>query len=186
MNERDVGKMIGPLGRRLQNLLARGTVAMSNAARKMQTLQVKLLAGETLDALEHFEPYGFTSHPKPGAEVAALFVDGDRSHGIVLVVADRRYRLTSLVPGEVAIFDDQGQKVHITRSGIVVQAPTVTVKASAKVRIETPLLEVTGQIKDLCDVPAGKTMAAMRSSHNAHTHHENDLGGETSVPTQQI
>lgn len=185
MNERDVGKMLGPLGRRLQNLLARGTVAMSNAARKMQTLQVKLLAGETIDGLEHFEPYGYTSRPLPGAEVAALFVDGDRSHGIVLVAADRRYRLKSLVPGEVAIFDDQGQRVHLTRAGIVVQAPLVTVKAATKVRMETPLLEVTGHIKDLCDQPAGKTMAAMRASHYAHTHHENDAGGETNPPTQQ-
>lgn len=124
------------LAQRLGNMLARGRVRSVNAASKMQVLQLDLLAGETKDRLEHFEPAGFSSCPKAGAEAAVAFLDGDRSHGIVLIVADRRYRLTTLVPGEVAIFDDQGQKVHITRAGIVidgagrsvqiVNAPTIT------------------------------------------------------------
>jgi phage gp45-like len=44
------------------------------------------------------------------------------SHPIVLVVGDRRYRLKNLQDGEVAIYDDLGQKVHLTRDGIRVDA----------------------------------------------------------------
>ena len=117
---RFVQRAMAPLERRMQNFLARGTVALSNAAAKMQTLQVNLLADETLDGIEHFEPYGLTSRPKPGAEVAALFIDGDRSHGIVIVVADRRYRIKGLEEGEVALYDDQGQCIAIKRDGIVI------------------------------------------------------------------
>lgn len=120
MNDRLMARALAPLGRRLQNFFARGTVALSNPSKLMQTLQVKLLAGETLDRLEHFEPYGLTSRPKPGAEVAALFIDGDRSHGIVLVVADRRYRIKGLEEGEVALYDDQGQSIAIKREGMVI------------------------------------------------------------------
>jgi len=154
MNERLVEKMLAPAARRIQNMLARGTVALSNAATKMQSLQVKLLADETLDSIEHFEPYGFTSRPLPGAEVATVFVDGDRSHGLVLVVADRRYRMTGFEEGEMAIHDDQGQSVHLTRGGIVVKGgglpmvfedtTTMTFKAATKIRFETPLFEMTG------------------------------------------
>jgi phage baseplate assembly protein V len=153
-DERTMAKMLGPLTRRMQNMLARGTVALSKAGTMMQGLQVKLLAGETLDDLEHFEPYGFTSRPKAGAEVAALFVDGERSHGIVLVAADRRYRMTGFEEGEIAIHDDQGQSVHLTREGIVVKGaglpmvfedtPSITFKADTKIRFETPLFEMTG------------------------------------------
>lgn len=191
----DFGKMIAPFARRIGNMLARGSVAAASGARKMRTLQLRLLAGETVDDIEHFEPYGYTSEPLPGAEAIAAFFDGDRSHGVVLVVADRRYRLTGLQAGEMAIHDDQGQKVHLTRTGIVIDGanlplmirnvPTATVKAATKVRFETPLLEVTGQIKDLSD-STGETMAAMRSTYNSHTHHENDAHGETNVPTQQM
>lgn len=173
MNERAFQKMASPIARRLQNMLARGVVAASNAAAKMQALQVKLLAGETADALEHFEPYGFTSRPLPGAEVAALFVDGDRSHGLVLVAADRRYRMTGFAEGELAIHDDQGQSVHLTRAGIVVKGaglpmvfedtPQMTFKAGTKIRFETPLFEMTGltQTQDLTIGLVGAGAATM-------------------------
>jgi len=131
----DLGKLLAPLARRVGNLLARGSVTASNAARKMQTLQVGLLAGEKKDDVEHFEPYGYTARPKSGAEVLAAFFDGDRSHGVVFVVADRRYRLTALAEGEVALHDDQGQKVHITRTGIVIQS-------AQKVRIDAADIEL--------------------------------------------
>lgn len=191
----DLGKMLAPIARRLGNMLARGSVVAANGAGKMRTLQIRMMSDETKDNVEHFEPYGFTSEPIQGAEHVTAFFDGDRSHGVTLVVADRRYRLQGLKAGEMAIFDDQGQKVYLTRTGIVIDGanlplviqnvPTATVKAATKVRFETPLLEVTGQIKDLSD-STGKTMAAMRSTYNSHTHHENDVHGETNVPTQQI
>lgn len=189
----DLGKMMAPIARRIGNMLARGSVAAVNAAGKMQSLQLRLLADETKDSVEHFEPYGFTSNPKPGAEVLAAFLDGDRSHGIVVVVADRRYRLAGLASGEMAIHDDLGQKVHLTRDGIVIDgaglpmviqnAPTVTVKAAIKVRVESPLLEVTGEIKDRCD-SSGVSMYSMRTTYNGHTHHENDVHGNTNQPNQ--
>lgn len=109
-------------------MLARGVVRVVSSGKKMQTLQLSMLAGDPKDDIEHFEPYGHTSCPLPGAEAVAAFFDGDRSHGVVLVVADRRYRLKNLAAGEVAIFDDQGQKVHLTRDGIIVSGKTVRVE----------------------------------------------------------
>lgn len=153
MSDRTTAKMLAPVQRRLQNLLARGTVALSNAAGMMQALQVRLLADETLDGIEHFEPYGFTSRPLPGAEVLTLSVDGDRSHTIVIVAADRRYRMQAFEEGEVALYDDQGQSVHLTREGIVVKGaglpmlfedtPSITFKADTFVRFETPVVQCT-------------------------------------------
>lgn len=181
---------------RLANLLARGFVRLVNAGLKMQGLQIGLMADETIDDIEHVEPYGFTSHPKAGAEAFAGFFDGDRSHGVVLCVADRRYRLKGLAEGEMAIYDDLGQKVHLTRAGIVIDGaglplviqnvPTATVKAATKVRMETALLEVTGEIKDKCD-STGKTMSGMRNTYNTHTHPEtNTPGGNTNAPNQSM
>lgn len=154
MNERDFEKMSGPMKRRLQNMIARGVVKLSNAAKKMQAVQLALLADETSeDSLEHFEPYGFTSRPLPGAEAVTVFIDGDRSHGLCLVVADRRYRMTDFKEGEVAIHDNKGQSVHLTEDGIVVKGgglpmifedtPSITFKAASFVRFETPRVETT-------------------------------------------
>ena len=57
----DFGKLLGPMARRIGNLLARGSVAAVNGTGKMRTLQLRMLAGEVKDNVEHFEPYGFTS-----------------------------------------------------------------------------------------------------------------------------
>lgn len=187
MDERAFGRFLAPYARRLGNLLARGVVSVVNAAAKMQVLQVKLLAGEAKAGLEHFEPYGYTAHPHPGAEVLAAFFDGDRSHGIVIVAADRRYRLKNLAAGEMAIYDDLGQKVHLTRTGIVIDGAglPITITNTPQVRMETPLLEVTGDIHDRCDT-TGRTMHGMRDIYNIHVHPENDGGGPTDDPNEQM
>jgi len=123
MSERLIARMLAPLARAVSNMLVRGTVVLVNATNKMQMLQLRLLSGEAKDGIEHFEPYGFTSNPQPGAEALTLFFGGDRSHGVTVIVADRRYRLTGLVKGEMAIHDDQGQKVHLKRDKILIETP---------------------------------------------------------------
>lgn len=142
----DIGKLLAPYVRRLSNMLARGTVAVVNSASKMQGLQIRLLAGEVKDAVEHFEPYGFTSNPNPGAEGVTLFFDGDRSHGLVVVVADRRYRMTGFETGEVAIHDDQGQYVHLKRNGILTHSPlNIYLRTDGVLRLEGEGVEIHGR-----------------------------------------
>lgn len=115
-----LSKAIAPLARRVSNMLARGSVTLSNASGKLQTLQIALLSDEAKDTVEHFEPFGFTSNPKPGAEVLTAFIEGDRSHGIVVMATDRRYRIQNLLPGEMAIYDDHGGFIKLTQAGIVI------------------------------------------------------------------
>jgi phage baseplate assembly protein V len=168
----------------MQNMISRCTVVLVNAARKLQTLQARILAGEVKDGVEHMEPYGFTSHPHEGAEGVALFPGGDRSHAVVLVVADRRYRLQGLKAGEAALYDDQGQCVHLTRKGIVVKAAgmPVTITDAEKLLVECPI-ECTHDITDQVG-KGGKSMASMRSTYNGHNHPDAH-GGNTDKPNQQ-
>lgn len=123
MSDRLISRMLAPLRRGLQNIAMRGVITLVNSATKMQAVQVSLRDGELKDNLEHIEPYGFTSHAQVGAEAVTLFFNGDRSHGIAIVVGDRRYRLTGLEAGEVALHDDQGQKVHFKRDKILIETP---------------------------------------------------------------
>lgn len=144
----ELAKALGPMMRRIGNMLARGSIASVNAANKMQGLQVRLLAGEVKDGVEHFEPYGFTAHPLGGAEALAAFFDGDRSHGVVFCVADRRYRLTSLAAGEVALYTWKNAEAHGHRiifkndGSIEVAAKNITVKAEETARIEGDVVEI--------------------------------------------
>jgi len=84
----------------IQDLLSRGLVKLSNRASKMR------------DELEHIEPYGFSSEPITDgkAEAFAMFLDSNRSNGIVFCVADRRYRFTNMESGDAAKQNDTNKK----------------------------------------------------------------------------
>lgn len=141
MSPRDFLKLLAPLNRRVRMLIARGVVQLVNDALKIQGIQLNLLDGETLDGVERFQDYGLTSRPKPGAEAIAVAIGANRNHAVIIAVDDRRYRLTGLAEGEVALYDDLGSKVHLKRGG------EVHVVASTKVRSESPLTECTGNLK---------------------------------------
>lgn len=145
----------------LRGLLGRGVVESVDDTPMMRTVQAEFLPGDVREGLEHFEPYGYTSRVKEGAEAIGAFFNGDRSHGVVLVTADRRFRL-HVEEGEVAVFDDQGQKVVLKRDGILVETPknltatvggntvatvsgTTTIHSGA-VTIDAPSVHMTGTL----------------------------------------
>ncbi|WP_339483179.1 phage baseplate assembly protein V [Pseudomonas sivasensis] len=161
----------------LKNILVRGTLSLVDGLKKLQELQVKLLAGEIKDGMEHFEAYGFTSNPKAGAEVLAGFFGGDRSHGVVICVADRRFRLQGLESGEVAMYTDEGDKLHFKRGRVIeIETMTLKVKAETAVEFDTPLIRTTGKI-----VSAGDQVAA-GISQVGHGHTEVMKGPAVSGP----
>lgn len=172
------------LSRLVLGLIGRAVVKSINASGKCQTVDVALLGGQDKTGIEHLEPYGFTSHANPGAEAVVLFPDGDRSHGVIITVSDRRYRMQGLERGEVALYDDLGQSVMLTRDGIVVDGGgrQIIFTNAPKARFEMDI-EATGQIKDLCD-SGGLTMAAMRIAYNGHKHKEN--GNTTEAPDKKM
>ena len=134
------------------NLIVRGRLTGSAGRKKMRTIQAETMAGDLRDDVEHFEPYGFTSEPKTGAEPLIVALDGDREHSIAICVADRRYRLTGLTSGEVALYDDQGQKVVLAREGVRIHTDkTLAVDAPAAVFSGSVTVEgdIVGEVSDL-------------------------------------
>jgi phage baseplate assembly protein V len=143
-------EMLSGLEGRVRGMVARAIVRLVDDARQAQELQVELLAGESQDAVERFQNYGLTSVPHAGAEALVVFAGGLRSHGVVLAVEDRRYRLTGLEEGEVALFDDLGNVIKLGREAI-------SVTAVSRLTIEAPEVEVTC---DTADVTADRVTIA--------------------------
>lgn len=140
----------------MKNFLARGLVALGNSAGKLQSLQLRVLAGEVKDNVEHLEPYGFTACPLEDAEALVGFIDGDRSHTVVIVVADRRFRLQGLKSGEVALYTDEGDRLHFKRGRVIdIETVTLNIKATDSVNFDTPLITSTGRIESAGDQIAG-------------------------------
>lgn len=201
MNERGLMRMLEPLRRRIMMTVGRSVIRSVNDDLGRQLAQIEIMKGELRDAVERMQEYGFTSVPHAGADAAVVFVSGNREQGIIIAVDDRRYRLTGLAAGEVAIHDDQGQKVHLTRTGIVVDTPfdlsaavggdvdvgvggSVTATVVGAVSVTAPTvsitgnLNVTGSITATADISdASGSMGEMRTTYNSHVH------GASSGPT---
>lgn len=188
-------KLTESLRGKIQLMIGRAILSVVNDAGPVQTVQAQMLADEVQDDVERIQQYGFSSAPLSGAEGVVVFVGGNRDHGLLIACDDRRYRKRGLQPGEVALYTDEGDQIVLSRGRVIkvtagaaleVNAPVVTLAASSKVRLETPILEVTGNIKDNCD-SGGKTMLQMRQAYNTHTHTENNVaGGQTSTTGQQV
>jgi phage baseplate assembly protein V len=168
-------------------MLAKARARLFDDTGSFQRVQLEVLKGEVRDDAVRLQEYGFSSHPFAGATALVAFLSGNRSHPVIVALDDAARRKKGLRQGEVIIYDDLGQEVHLTRDGIVIRAAgmPVTITNAEKVRMETPILEVTGEIRDLCDSGAGQTMSGMRSVFNEHTHPENNVGS-TNPPNQPM
>jgi phage baseplate assembly protein V len=146
----NVAAVLHEQGRRVANMISRCVLALVDDKAKMQTVQLRLLADEVKDGVEHFQMYGFTSVPFDGAEGVAVFVGGGRDHGIVVCIDDRRYRLTQLKQGEVALYTDEGAKLVFHRNKIIeldcddfqVNCKTLELTASTSITVKSPSVDV--------------------------------------------
>ena len=200
-----VSRRLAPLARRLRNLVVRATVTLVDDAPTMQSLQVAATTEETLDACEHWQGYGLTVHPHPGAEALLLAAGGTRAMPLIIACADRRYRLTGLEQGEVALQDDQGQTIVLRRSGIEITAPqglTITGDVTLTGNLtqtgdttqtgnltqtgdltQTGNVNVTGSVAATTTVTAGaESLTALAATFAAHKHWVFTTSAKTGLP----
>lgn len=136
-----VQAMIKPLRNRVYNIVSRAVLEAVNDSGKMQVIKVSVLAGENRDDVEYFQDYGFTSVSKAGAEALILCPQGNREHMIAIKVGDRTVRIKGLASGDVAMFDDVGNKIHLKQNG------TIEIVAATKVLVTSPEAEFSGNVK---------------------------------------
>lgn len=185
---------------RVMLTVARAVVSLVNDETKLQTLQVGLLKREIRENVERFQNYGFTAKPHAGAEGVVVFIGGNRDHGLCIAVDDRRYRVAGMEDGEVCIYTDEGDRIHLKRNNVIeVTTGTFRINAGTKVEINTPLLEVdapmstfSGEVQaegDILDQSGGtgRSMAGMRAVFNEHDHGGvQPGGGNTADPNQDM
>lgn len=111
------------------NSLSRMPVQKVDDTQPIQQHSLNGFAGEQMETIEHMHQYGFTNVPVApsggeGPDGMTIFMGSNRTHGIVLASADRRFRLNNLKEGDVALHDNKGHQIHIAAAdGITVSAP---------------------------------------------------------------
>ncbi len=141
--------LLRPVATRMANAIVRGVVQLVDDSVKQQLIQIGALAGETIDATEHFQPYGLSSVPLPGAETVTIFPNGDRGHPLTVAVSDRRYRPTGGVAGEVTLHN------HVSARLILKADGTVEIRSASGTATRLPTLA---------------DYNTLRTTFNTHTH----------------
>lgn len=164
--------LIQRLSHRLQAMVGRGKVLLVNDSGTVQTLQVQLGALELRDGIARLAEYGFTSAPPAGSDAVAVYINGDRSNGVVIATGNQTYRLKGLGDGDAALYDSRGQSVWLTKDGIVFNGAGLPL-----VIRDTPT--VTLEDTTLLSVPHGDVVASGISLvHHVHPDAQGGLVGE--------
>jgi len=123
-------------------------------------------SAETIANREYFQHYGYTSRPLAGSE-GIIIREGN--HIVMIASDDRRYRI-SLEDGEVALYDDQGQKVHLKRNNeihvvclgkltadvtndVEINTARAAVNASESCIVTSPLVKAVASAQVILDTP---------------------------------
>jgi phage gp45-like len=127
------------------------------------------VAGEQFLDREFLQQYGLTSRPLADSEGLIL---GVGNVFYLIATDDRRYRV-SLQDGEVALYTDEGDKIHLKRGKVI------EITSGAKVTINAPAVELAGgTLKKLID-------ERLVDAFNSHTHPTAALGSP-SPPTTPL
>ncbi len=97
--------------------------------------------GETIENRELVQHYGMASRPLAGAELVIL---RDGNHYVAIADDDRRYRI-AVEAGEVALYTDEGDKIHLQRDKTieVVSGNKLIATVENEVDITTKVAKVT-------------------------------------------
>lgn len=198
---------------RVTMMFGRGRVTgIVDDSGSVQVMQVQKSGLEVADDQYRVAEFGFTSNPPIGSDVLTLHVAGDRTAGAVIGTNHQPSRPTGLQPGETMLYSQDGKYVYITANGgIVVEAKgqNVVVNDAANVtwncsgdftlqlggrfnvvapggtNFTTPMLASSGDIQDNSETNS-RTVAAMRSIYDGHTHTSESPGMPTSTPNQTM
>lgn len=143
---------------RLQHMLRVGRVKLVDESGPIGRVQVdegdlgKVGSRRIIDKVARIAHFGFAAVPPIGSEIMLASPGGDRSQSIAIGSNHQPSRLKDLQPGDSGIYDVRGAKVVLTEDGLLIDCaglpavvqncPTITLRATGKVTIDAPTLEV--------------------------------------------
>ena len=104
----------------------RAAVRVTDETTGHRQVQVTVLGDDdTRDDVEHIEPFGFTSRPpdavgQNGPDAVVVDIGDTSDHQVVIVIGDRRYRLSHIpAKGEAVLYDAFGHEIRMQSAGAV-------------------------------------------------------------------
>lgn len=138
-----IQKVCNALNRKLIQTVRFGKVVLIKDG-KTQKLQLKTLGGDVIDNAAFLEPYGLTAKPRKEESLAlVLAVAGEASNTVVLNIHNRELRFKSLKEGEVCLYDEFGNFVHLKQDGVL------EINSPNKISGKCKTLDLTAEVANI-------------------------------------
>lgn len=134
-----------PLKSRIMLMVGKCILKAVADDKAFQQVQLTGFENEVLEGVERFQDYGMTSHPPDKSEAVVVCLGGNREQAVVIRMDNREFRLKNLAKGEVALYTDEGDKIHFKR-GNIIEATT------SKYRVNLSTLKVQNASNELVSV----------------------------------
>lgn len=106
-------RAIEPFKNRLMLMVNRAVITSTNDSKAIQTVQVKVLAGETKKEVPCIQHFGFSSHAPASSDAIMISVNGNRENSAIIGSENREFRFKSLDEGDAVIYNKGGKFVHV-------------------------------------------------------------------------
>ncbi len=120
-----ISRMTSTMRKKIFLLVGRGELKAIDNSKNTAKCQSEFLKDELVSDIDKIEDYGFSSNPESGAQIVAIFLDGNREQGMGIRFHDRRYRPTDLKPGEACMYHKSGSRVLMKADGSIEVDSTV-------------------------------------------------------------
>jgi len=141
---KDTSRLDARIGRALGRirLAFRAVLKTLDTKPGVQLMQAAGLSGETLQASELFQHFGFTSAPPEGTQCIVLPIAGKTAHSVIVATEAGAYRVDGLKSGEVAVYNQSGAKIVLKEGKIIeMECDDFLLTAGKSIRMTAPEIE---------------------------------------------
>ncbi|MBF0892755.1 phage baseplate assembly protein V [Gluconobacter sp. LMG 1744] len=166
---------------------------------KSHVNQISMFGNTTIrDDIRLVQQYGFLSAPLAGANAIVHSIMGSDTNNMITATHDERYTPRNAKPGEVILFDYQGQAIELRQDQTIninsMKTTTINVDGKNQITITDGLIHITGNAtidKDVeidgnlhvkGNITCDSDVTASGKSLKSHVHTENGKGSTTSPP----
>ena len=113
---------------KVRGMVRRATIKNLKDDGETQTASVEVADGVWRDDIEIMQPYGMAGHPpEDGALVLLLAVGGDEGDLVAMPASNPSKRMGKLSPGDAGIYNESGDRIILTKAGVIEVAAGVSV-----------------------------------------------------------
>lgn len=124
-----LNRLLSPIKRKVASIVSTDLLSSVNDSTSIQTC--KLQNSNTATA-ERVQQFGFSSSPPVSSETVILSINGNRASQIIIACDSSQYRLKGLPAGSMAIYNQNGDYVKLTKDKIEIHANEVIIADGTK------------------------------------------------------